>query len=546
MNNMTARILTSPVWKWLLVVLFVIEVSASMFQAWLPYEDDAYIFLRYADNIAHGYGFVWNRGDAPVEGYTSFLYLMLLTGLRMVGFTSERVLGWSGIILSALTLVVTIKVAEIILRSRISVPDLVVLILCGFSPNFVYWAMRGMDVPLFTFLLLVSTWVYLKYMYGNVPAWGVGLCFALLALARPEGILIFLPTLICDSVRLFIVARERWVRNVLTMVVSFSIAYVPYFLWRWNYFGYLFPNTYYAKTGGGIIQIREGLIYVVASLKAAFGAYFWWVLVLMGILTLLFYFLRGERWPAGWEKAYLITVAICILGMAALNGGDHFAYGRFIVPSLPYLALIVVSTFMELLRRHRWLAIALGIVGLTLIGLHYSQSDEYVETKYAWRSVLHQRMDWLLVNPSDYEVYPNWVQGFVMMGKTLRRVASPDESIAVVPVGAIGYYSGMRVIDMVGVVDPVIAHQPFDPYYIETWRPGHDKGDGRYILSLHPDYIQLMDLLTSQPVAEPDQYMLQYKSVVEIWNNPEFHAEYEFYPLKIDGGWYYNLYRRKH
>ena len=40
--------------------------------------DDAYIFFRYAENLVNGYGFVWNIGEAPVEGYTSFLYLSTL------------------------------------------------------------------------------------------------------------------------------------------------------------------------------------------------------------------------------------------------------------------------------------------------------------------------------------------------------------------------------------------------------------------------------------------------------------------------------------
>jgi len=101
---------------------------------------------------------------------------------------------------------------------------------------------------------------------------------------------------------------------------------------------------------------------------------------------------------------------------------------------------------------------------------------------------------------------------------------------------------------MVGLTDPVIAHEPFDYEYInsiETWRPGHDKGDGIYVLSKKPTYIQLIDRLTSRPLSGIDEQSLQYKSIVEIWNSAEFHDRYEFYPIQIQGGWYYNLYRRK-
>ena len=44
-------------------------------------------------------------------------------------------------------------------------------------------------------------------------------------------------------------------------------------------------------------------------------------------------------------------------------------------------------------------------------------------------------------------------------GSTLNRIANKDDYIAAVPIGAIGYYSKMNVIDMVGIVDPVIAHE---------------------------------------------------------------------------------------
>src|SRR5947199_206337 len=41
-------------------------------------KDDAYIEYRYATNAAHGHGLVYNIGDPPVEGFTSFLWTVLL------------------------------------------------------------------------------------------------------------------------------------------------------------------------------------------------------------------------------------------------------------------------------------------------------------------------------------------------------------------------------------------------------------------------------------------------------------------------------------
>ena len=58
--------------------------------------DDAFIAFRYAANLLHGWGLVWNPPPfAPVEGYTSFLWVVLLalvwalTGWQRSGHAGE-------------------------------------------------------------------------------------------------------------------------------------------------------------------------------------------------------------------------------------------------------------------------------------------------------------------------------------------------------------------------------------------------------------------------------------------------------------------------
>jgi len=99
---------------------------------------------------------------------------------------------------------------------------------------------------------------------------------------------------------------------------------------------------------------------------------------------------------------------------------------------------------------------------------------------------------------------------------------------------------------MAGILNSDIAREPFVEKYIKNWRPGHNKGDGYYILAHKPEYIQLVDYLTTTPQSVPGPHGLFFKSVIEIWNSPVFHSEYEFYPIKLSEGIYYNLYRRKH
>jgi hypothetical protein len=97
---------------------------------------------------------------------------------------------------------------------------------------------------------------------------------------------------------------------------------------------------------------------------------------------------------------------------------------------------------------------------------------------------------------------------------------------------------------MVGIVDPVIAHEQISTNHLEKWTPGHTKGDGKYILSRKPKYIQLTDYLTRSPLEIPHKRSLQFSSVKEIWESEEFQNDYEFYPVEVIDGWYYNLFKR--
>ncbi len=82
--------------------------------------DDAYIFFRYAENIVNGYGFVWNIGEVPVEGYTSFLYLSTLIIAKFLAFDLELFAILFGTVTSAFTLYFAYLIYDHLYSSRFS------------------------------------------------------------------------------------------------------------------------------------------------------------------------------------------------------------------------------------------------------------------------------------------------------------------------------------------------------------------------------------------------------------------------------------------
>jgi hypothetical protein len=76
---------------------------------WIGIIDDAYIFFRYAYNLSHGYGYVFNVGH-PIEGTTSVTWTLLLAVLDIFHIPAEisvKMLG--GICLIAILVLIAIE-----------------------------------------------------------------------------------------------------------------------------------------------------------------------------------------------------------------------------------------------------------------------------------------------------------------------------------------------------------------------------------------------------------------------------------------------------
>lgn len=497
--------------------------------------DDSFIYLRYTRNISQGFGFVWNPGEQPTEGFTSILYLLILVVFQKVNLPTIIVMPTISMLCSLFVLVMSWSLAGL-LNPNHDTENFIAIVLIGLSPTFMFWNVSGMDIAFFSLLVIISVLVYINYMHKKYPAWLVGFIFALTSLARPEGIYLFIVTLLFDT---FINHKRLISRDTLVILLVFSVIYVPIFVWNWKYFGYPLPNTYYAKTGDMStikFQLLGGIIYLSKSLAG--------LIVSLGIpLLLLLIEIRKVRWmniTSSKEITYILILIITSWGGIVVSGGDHFAWGRFLMPTIPLATLLVIVVCLpSVLENNKIKNNLLKIIAITTIAISvvYWQPWKFIFPEFKKTSLPAP-------NKNNLEYYPYWDSSFISMGKTLRAHIPENASIAVVPIGAIGYYSNMEVIDMVGIVDRVIAHEPLDPNYAKTWRPGHDKGDGHYILSREPDYIQLIDPLTSVPSPGLDEFAKQYKSKVEIWESPEFHTNYEFFPIKTEEGWYYNLYRR--
>ncbi len=495
--------------------------------------DDSFITFRYVRNFVHGYGLVYNPGER-VEGYTNFLWAMLLSAFNWFNPDMDllpvaQALG----ILFGLATIVFVIMSSWSVQGEVGFFGLIAGAFLALNSAFVAWSTSGMETILFTFLVFAASYFYAHPPQADRKMLLAPALFALAALARPEGLLFFAITtlhLILTEARS---GRGFIGRHVAWWLLAFAAIYVPYFAWRFNYYGQLLPNTFYAKVGSGIRQYIRGARYLL-SYARGYG-----VFVFLLVLPLLL-----KRNLRKWTGLLLLQV-VCYLAYVVYIGGDGLGFYRFIVPITPHIYILVQEGITEICRWARqrvptaahwrpaipmvlFLALSLLFTGRqTLLALTFRESQRWYEPQ----SELNFPG---LGSDHSYLWFDNYfVDRLATAAKWLEANAPPDAVVASTPAGAIGYYTNLRIIDMLGLNDLHIAH--VKDVAMGTGRAGHEKGDGKYVLSRSPDYILMGNVaVLPRPLTEAEMAQkLVRKSEHEIWADPDFHRRYELVSVKL-------------
>ncbi len=296
--------------------------------------DDAFISFRYAENLVAGHGLVFNVGER-VEGYTNFSWTLLIACGMQLGIDPLVCTRWLGLLCFALTLLLLAGASRRMSGGGPWLP--IAACALALNPHAQLFATGGLETPLFTLLvtllLLLSAWGERASTFALAGAVGT-----LAAMTRPDGLL---PCAIVGTYALWRAARGQlaW-RKVLWLALPGLLLFVPYFIWKWSYYGYPLPNTFYAKTAHDP-YLSQGVLY----LKLFFACYF--VLALAALAVVAATLLRARVHNPAFDRLPQLTFAFVVgyLAFVIYVGGD-FMFGRFVMPVTPALYV-----GFELLRR---------------------------------------------------------------------------------------------------------------------------------------------------------------------------------------------------
>ena len=457
--------------------------------------DDAFISYRYARNAAAGYGLVFNPGGERVEGYTNFLWVLLLAAGRWIGLHPPE---FAVVLSFVLTLAVWYLVTALLLSlNRPSWPWWVM----GWGPlalsltrSFAVWSTGGLETRLFEFLLLLGTLLAASAVLADQPGGRAaplpGYLLGLAELARPEGLMLGAVVLGLSFPPMVTRPAHRRLWNLWT--VSFVSVVISHFAFRLLYYHQLLPNTYYAKAAGrwwwGI-----GSRYL-ATFAIEYSAYLWIVPLLVGIGYL-------RRRGAAALATLLAATAVMQCLFVASVGGDHFEYRLIDIVPVCLIPLVHLGCGAMTERRGgrmlSALTCAIMILGLTVIPIatHLASPRDYVAgfpaespkrsgvaaLQASWpgrlwpasvildtyqKNLIELTRHFVDIRQEEHKLFFERAEA---QGRLLQRLVRdgsiPADTYAALDcVGAIPYLSDLRVLDRLGLTDSTVAHGKRGPW----------------------------------------------------------------------------------
>ena len=436
--------------------------------------DDTWIHMQFARNVSEHGQFAFHVGE-PLAASTAPLWTLVLA----VVYTVFADVVWAtkivGVMLLWGTGVLTALLArDMKLGQWVGLLAGVVVVM---TPRLVWGSLSGMEVMLYVILSTAGIWLHVRSVKDK-PNWMGTVCFALASLARPECVLLF-PLAVFD----------RWlhIRNVRQVVgeyvwhgVAFGVILLPSVVFSFYTLGKPLPNTFYAKVGpygllgalsvGDFGRVAKVLFYyplVQAQEVAQFGLENQLFVAFLIPLGLVWFCLQRTS-----QASFLIPIVLISFplfrGILAPFQGALFQHGRYAAHLIPLMTVMGLGGGVWLLQQIRislperyvvWGFGCLVVGSLAIMNVRYAQTyGQDVE------NIEHMH---------------------VQMGKWLANNTPHDAVLATHDIGAIGYFSGRKVLDTVGLITPEVL-----PYLRQA--PSAGQGVWAFLNDQKPDYVILL------------------------------------------------------
>jgi len=496
--------------------------------------DDANIFFVYARNLVHGHGIVYNVGSEHVEGFSSVLYLLVCSAVFAVSSAPE-------LVLFALNLAFAVAAGLCVLRvladlaaaleiGRVGRLLCVVGFLAWLVSNPLYFAWNVvslMDTGLYSLVLTAGfTLLAVIVLRGAPPtaghSRGLALLIVLTVLVRPEGVL--------WSLVLFAAfAAIAWpdpgtLKRLRLPFAALLLTPLALLVFRLNYFGYPFPNTYYAKVSASLLStLGDGRRYF----RVFEGFYGLWAVAPVCLLLLWIGYrlvTRAHRTRVVRFACLTALFSAVALLVPVLEGGDNFNGFRMYQPVYPllFMPLLLAGLGITAAARHKRTLGCLLVALLAVALFHRPEWPNFKASNRVDRTPTDEReaigIDFYLASTE---------RANAAALRRLLQAGPPTVGMAAAGGFAFGYDG--TVYDLLGLNDVRMAHA--DP--VKTGPKGHQSFDKGVFFERSPDLV--LPWMLQRTTADDLENYAHYFADPQSWDNkifkglfqdPQFQAAY--------------------
>jgi hypothetical protein len=490
-------------WQWFALGVFLLVVAARLFPGPRTI-DDAYITFRYARNLLAGNGFVFNAGER-VLGTTTPLFTLLLATIGLFTGGAHAPFPEIALFVSALTdgfsALLLLKLGQRLGADWAGVGAALAWAIAPFSVTF---AIGGLETSFYIFVLLATCWAYLEKRRGLAA-----LLAALSLLTRPDALLLILP-LAFDWVVLAPRRGEAQVQR--NEVLLFILPLLAWGLFAWLYFSSPIPQSLLAKSAAYRLPPLSALVRLLQHYATPFLEHLTFGLGWIGIGLLLYPFLAlvgsraaFKREPASWPLAvfpwiYFVTFAIA----------NPLIFRWYLATPLPFYFLFILIGLQTMLldlfhlfkikSAHFTNALCALVLVLPLLSLrnwtlHPAQPPDRPAPAMAWIELE------LLYEQAAHYLAPELA-------------AHPQATLAAGDVGALGYFTDARILDLVGLNSlETLAYYPLAENFY---------GDFVYatspdlIINERPAYIVILEIYGRNSLLKDERFISAYQLLETI------------------------------
>lgn len=433
--------------------------------------EDYYITYRASKNLATGNGLTFTAGER-VHSFTSPLGVLLpavanlLTAhrsdyLALWIFRLTSIAAYAGAGLLLWRFAVALKLGRF--------ASGLLIILFAIDTKILDFSTNGMETG---FLLLFLNWTLLA-LVTSPPRHYVylGCAWAGLMWTRPDSF-IYIFVLSVGALIFFVptgARTSRWhlIKTLFTAGLVTTALYLPWFIWSWSYYGSPIPHTVIAK---GLFHSPTTLTSLAASVASFPASIYTHRDILAATFTPPYSFATG--WPSPLINASYWFSAACLivwlipgvnrfikLASLAFLCGEFYLMNYvgfpvpWYIPTVTVFSLIVLAGVIGQLLGHNQEAthgpptsqsrrLAIGrqmVMGASLILV----AGSITTTLFAAHQLRHQQT--IIEHGNRREI-----------GRWLRANATRGDTVFLEPLGYIGFYSNLKMLDYPGLSSPEI------------------------------------------------------------------------------------------